>query len=378
MDGAVPGWQRTLDGPIREQLAYVDGHVVVAAEERVYGLDAGSGETAWTLDPPASPQGEHERLDATIRVHQGVVYALLGVGFGVGGSDYTLVALDPDGTERWRYGSDLARYHEIAGFGDDMVVLPTHDDALSPDGEQVIAVDLADGAERWRAPSGDAYTGAVGDGVATIEAAGLALDCFDLDTGDRRFRFEPDGDASVDSSAIGRGHVFAAAPGYDGDEPSLYAFDPADGDEVWSDGSATTTMVRYLDDLYVGGSALRRLGPDGTEQWRYEPGGFVTGVPVDERTMYTNARSRVVAIRRGDGSERWGIDVTERTHPVARGGDSIVAMDGEAGVTVALSAADGGERWRASLPREYEPRPATSEDAAYLATEEGAVLSLPL
>ena len=364
--------------PIRSDPVYADGHVVVAAGMTVFGLDAESGETAWTLDAPATPEEEHERPDATLCVHEGVVYGLLGLGFGLGGSDYTLVALDPDGAERWRYESDLTRYHEVAGFGDGAVVLPTHDDALSADGEQVIAVDLADGTERWRAATGDAYDGAVGDGVATVEASGLVLDCFDSESGDRRFRFEPGGDASVDSSAIGGGRVFAAAHGYDSDGPSLYAFDPADGTELWTDGSATTTMVRYLDDLYAGGSSLRRLGPDGTEHWRYEPGGFVTGVPVDDGSIYTNARSRVVAIQREDGSERWGVEATRRTHPVAHGGDSVVAMDGEAKITVALSAADGRERWRASLPHEYEPRPATSEDAAFLATEDGAVLSLPL
>lgn len=376
VDGATPSWSRDVGATVEGDPVSADGHVVLAAGSTLLGLDADTGETAWTLDAPSSPTQEHARVDASLRVHDGVVYALLGVSRGVTGGEYTLLSLDPDGTERWRYRSGIDRFHEFAGLGGGTAVIPTHDDALSTGGEQVVAVDLASGEERWRADTGDGLTGAVGDDVAILEVVDQVLDCFDLASGDRRFRFDPVGDLSA--GTVGGGRVFVAAPRMGGDGPTLYALDPADGEVAWRQADPVASTVRYLDDLYVGGKALRRLGPDGEERWRYDAGGFVTDVPFDDERLFTVTDARLVAVDRADGSERWDRSATDRTRPVTRGGDSVVVTEVDTKTVSALSVDDGAERWQASLTAEGGVWLGTGGGGAFLATSTGSVVWVPV
>ena len=377
VDGADPAWVSSLDGTVRTDPVAVDGRIAVVVGTTVHALDAETGETAWTFDSPVSPDRDVDRPTATLREHDGTLYALVGVSFGTGASDHVLHALTPDGEEEWTYESGVGGFHDLVGFGDGAAVLATSDDAIGDadsGGHPVLAVDLADGSERWRTESADGMGGSVGDEYAVVRGYGW-VDCFDVGTGERRFRFEPDDDRSLEATAVGGGHVFVGVrPGEDG--PALYALAP-DGSTDWSRSDRFVGSLRYLDELYVGGAAVKRVDPDGSRRWSYDGGGLLTGVPFDDGALYTNAAERVVALDRETGEERWATDATELAIPRARGGDAVVSSDGQARVALAHDVHSGEELWRASLPDEYPPSPVADGSGAYLATAHGAVVKVP-
>lgn len=356
---------------------YADGYVVVAAGGTVYGLHPESGETAWMLESPAVPEGDVAHHDATLRVHDGTVYALFGVDFLFGGDDYTPVALRPDGTERWRYASGVGRFHRFAGFGDGAVVLQTHDDSFEPIGEAVIAVDLENGRERWRTETGDSYFGAVGEEVAALRVVDTVVEGFALETGERRFRFEAEESTDVDAVAVGGGLVYVGVGRDRLDGPTLYALDGESGEPAWSWDRMRVGSLRYLDDLYVGGGSLFRLAPDGTARWRYDEGGSVDGIHFDDEFLYTHTGDRLAAIRRRNGSEGSSRGSGSGSIPVARGDDTVLTRS-EDGKRIHAFEVDGWQSgWEASTAGTFHP-PATSEESAYLATERGLVLSVPV
>lgn len=376
--GASPAWNRHLEGPVQSSPAFISGTVVVAAGWSIHGLDAVTGETAWTLDLDASPERERDRLDATLRVGDGRVYGLVGVGSGLSGSGYTLFALSSDGTEQWHYQSGIEKFHDLAAVGEGVALLTTSTDYVGPEGQQAIAVDVQDGTERWRSDTGSASSGVLRDGLATLDVARTVVDCFDVETGERRFRFDPEGGGAATTSTLGGGRAFVTVDANAADAPTLYALDAADGSTDWTGDDVPSATLRYRDDLYVGGAAIRRLGPDGTERWRYDSSGFVAGVPFDEEALYTHTGSRVVAIDREDGTERWATDVPDRTYPTARVDDSVVARAGDAKTVFAWQVGDGSERWRASVPTESGPRPAVGDGRVYVATRAGGLVAVPV
>ncbi|WP_435125193.1 PQQ-binding-like beta-propeller repeat protein [Halobaculum sp. D14] len=379
LTGAAATWTRSFDGTLRTDPAVVADRVAVVVDTTVYGLDAASGETRWTFESPVTVDAEYGRPTASLQVHDGTLYALVGVSVGTGAHDYVLHALTPGGDERWRYESPLRKFHQVAGFGDGAAVIPTHDDAIGGGREETtFAVNLHNGTRRWRADTGDGMDGAVGRRYAAVETYG-AVDCLGLAGGTHRFRYSPDGDADIGASAVGSGRLFVGLQPFaqNADGPSLVALDAASGDEQWSLRDATVSSLRTPDDLYVGGDAVLRLSPDGTERWRYDRGGLLTGVPFDDEALYTNADASVVAVDRGSGDELWSADTSDVALPRARGGDAVVSSDGGARTVYAHGVSDGDERWRATLSGEYPPTPAADADGAYLATAGGELLKVP-
>lgn len=203
-----------------------------------------------------------------------------------------------------------------------------------------------------------------------------AVDCFDLETGDRRFRFEAEDPPFVRSVAVGDGPVFVRVYRGDASRPTLYAFEVAGGDEAWTWNEMRVGSVRHLDDLYVGGGSIFRLAPDGTVRWRYDGAGPVGAVPFDEERLYTNngsAWSRSVA---GTAPKCGGPGASGGVVPVARSSGLVIASAARAGRVSAYDVDEGGREWRATAPESFLT-PATGGEAAYLASEGGSVLKLP-
>lgn len=376
IDGADPAWVRSLDGTVRTDPVAVDGRVAVVVGTTVRALDAETGETAWTFESPVSPGRDYGRPAATLEEHDGTLYALVGVSVGTGAHDHVLHALMPDGEEEWTYESGVGGFHDLVGFGDGAAVLATSDDAIGgadSGGHPVLAVDLANGSERWRAESADGMGGNVGDEHAVVRGYGW-VDCFDVATGERRFRFEPDDGRDVGATAVGGGRVFVGVRPGD-DSPTLYAL-AADGSTDWSQSDRFVSSLRYLDDLYVGGGTVARFDPDGSQRWSYDGGGLLTHVPFDDDALYTNAGERVIELDRETGEERWAADATDLAIPRARGADAVISSDGQERAAFAHDVRTGEELWRASLPDEYPPDPVADDTGAYLATAHGGVVKI--
>ncbi|MXR40999.1 PQQ-binding-like beta-propeller repeat protein [Halobaculum sp. WSA2] len=377
VEGGSLAWERSLGDDLVSEPAFVDGTVAVAVGTDVVGLDAATGETAWTFETAVSIGDEYEygRPTADLRVHEGTLYALVGISVGTGAHDHVLHALTADGDERWRFGTRVAGFHSFLGFGDGAVVVGTNDDAISDELDHaVFAIETADGSRRWTAESGDAMDGTVADGVALVEAD-TAVDCFDLETGERRFRSEAPDDARVTATAAGDGRAFLVFDRYDPepDQPTMAAVSTADGSAAWDLAGEVVTSVRYLDDCYVGGERVARLGPDGNERWSYDGGGLIHDVPFDADALYTNPDSRIVSLARDSATERWTAEATDLAVPRVRAGDALVSSDGDARTVFAHAVDDGTELWRATLPGGYPPDPAAGPDGAYVATTAGGV-----
>lgn len=170
-------WKFTAGRPIGVPPAVVDGVAYVGGGDdgRFYALDAATGEEVWHYET-TSGQG----FISPPAVKDGTVY--------VGGGGDTMLALDAaDGTERWRRAMNLA-WRRPPTVGEDTVYVSSSRDRL-------IALDAATGEERWRntevafttAPTLAEDTLYVG-GYAS-DADGGAVRALDANTGEQRWWF---------------------------------------------------------------------------------------------------------------------------------------------------------------------------------------------
>ncbi len=386
VDDAAATWERVLEPTLRAGPVHVGGTVVAVYGPTVYGFDAATGETAWRVDSRVEI-GEGWRAGASLWAHDAVAYVLVGENRGLSVRDAVVVAVDPaDGTERWRRETGITGVHALVGFGADSLVVGTSDDFIQAERRhEAFALALGDGSRRWTGQAGDAFGGGVGAGVACVRATS-AVDCFDLETGDHRFRYTPpggeesemDGGGEVQAVAIGRGRLFVpgAPRNFGAADRTFAALSASDGSVAWELTGQAVSSARYRDDLYLGGERVERYSPDGTRRWSYDAGGHVTDVPFGEGALYTNPGSRIVAVARDSGEERWSTGTTDLAAPVGVAGDAVVSADRRARTVIAHDVADGTEQWRATVDGE-EPLsavPAVGSGAAYLATSEGAMV----
>lgn len=372
VEGAQLAWERSLGGRIDAGPVVFGDSLVVAAGGRFYWLDRDTGETSQLLVPGVVPD-DRGRPDTILRVRDGTLYAVAGISFGTGAADYQLLAIDPDGSTRWERQTGLGGFHSLLGFGDGAIVIATGDDAVaSAPSHPVVAFDTATGERRWGGESGDAAGGAVSASRAVVQTYG-AVDGFRVADGRRQFRYTPD-DTDIADTAAGDGLAFVGLERFDAPDgvASLVALDEA-GAVAWDAPLGFVNSLRYEQDLFVGGRQLTRLAPDGTVRWRYEAPSILSGVPFDDRAVYTNTKSSVAAVRRTDGTELWTSTASDVAIPRALGGDTLVSADGGERLVFAHDARDGSQLWQASLPGEYPPDPAADASGTYLVTTDGGV-----
>ena len=238
-----------------------DGRVFVTASESesegegerrvaVYALDATDGQVVWKRPSEAAD----ERPMIARLVGGGDLY-LVGQG--------AVVAVDAaDGSERWRTSLGDHGPFPIARQGDALLLWATN---------SLVAVEAKSGAERWRRSFDGAdvhgFRGAVTDG--TVFVWGRKLLALNARTGSRRWAFDPE------TQVEGHGAVVAVEDGtvYTGVGRQLYALDAKSGTPRWE---------------WTGGSNFH-------DYW----GGVRDGVvyAMGERTVY--------ALDADSGDERW-------------------------------------------------------------------------
>jgi outer membrane protein assembly factor BamB len=244
--GGGQRWEHGLgDRPVGEPTV-VDDTVVVPLSGVV---DGGSGDTIhepkvrtyaladgrerWTTPVP------ERGLD--IAVGEDVVVA---VSHGYDGSGTALGLSLGDGGERWRapVDGDLFRNPVVVDGA-----------AYVTSGEEVTALSVADGAERWTADGGRGGVAADGD---TVYAAGRErLVARDAADGSERWALEPDDGESFVAPAVGDGTVYAG-----GNWTDLHAVDAADGTARWSHEFPTQTVEG---DMVMRGLAAQPAVVDG-------------------------------------------------------------------------------------------------------------------
>jgi hypothetical protein len=247
------------------------------------------------------------------------------------GTRDALVAVGPDGTERWRTALDAPPAAVDSGAGR-VVVL---------DATGTLRAFRADGRRRWRTsipvPSG--ADGATGDGGETADGSGGGASELDATLG-------------VSSELV----VVQVAT----EPPRVVAFGPG-GRRRWvrrgrafAPGRGVRPVVADGRVLLTTTDALRSVAvEDGTDQWTTD-GLPLRDVVVRGDTCYTRIRTRVTA-RSLDGRRRWAFDGTDArgrfvAGPVATD-DTVFVATGEHLFAVTTG---GSPRWR--VPVAERPR----------------------
>jgi outer membrane protein assembly factor BamB len=345
-EGTVPSedvgvrWQRRLDAPVVQD-AYAsvgsptvaDGRVYLTTGDGVVALNLGTGEDVWSVESvdPATIRPTHgydREVVPPVVAPDGTVL--------VGGSE-ALVALDgADGTERWRSETDHA-------FGVPAVV---DDTVYVSAASGTAALDLADGSEAWTTDRG----------------------------------------AESDVPAIADGTVVVSRP------EEVVALTAADGTERWSHRPGAEFYPVVTDGLVYLGTyeGLFGLGlDDGTQEWRVDRGsGRTLSAPtVTPDTLYLAERpgeagDAAFAFDRTAGrpEPRWCSSVFDAAVPAATDEHALVLQspggpDDREPPLLAFTASLGDVVWGAAVPDRTLP-PALLDGAVVAAGRDGRVVAV--
>jgi outer membrane protein assembly factor BamB len=240
LDDGDEQWSLTIDSrPFAPTV--VDGRAYLQLDSGC--LAVSGGETDWHVEwePIAYPEYNVRRLGT---VASTIAPAATRDRVVVVDQD-AIVALDPaDGTEQWRRAlhganaSPIVLDDTVLGLGLDDVV------ALDPDGE-----------ERWRMAAGRWGTIAAADGEIYVLGAG-ELTALDIENGEESWtghvsgdvvRTQPTGVGNAVVATTSRGYVFQRGdPGFFGDR-ELFEFDGKFGTEFWSSATAGAGRVFACD-----------------------------------------------------------------------------------------------------------------------------------
>lgn len=324
-----------------------------------------------------------------------------------GGDRGGLIALEvANGRERWRTVTPSPAT-AAAAVGDGMVI------ATLGDGE-VIAVDLADGAIRWRHDltvglsrlASSEWAPPLVDGAAVYAGVPGRFTALDLATGASKWladRHPLDPWLGSLAAPAAAGDTILAA--FDRDT-GLAAYDAATGAPRWELRATETTAIQaapvigdgtaYICSAYGDVSAVDVT--TGRLRWtrRLTEGGFDWGYSITAAPAYADGRLFVptqwnafVALDAATGAELWRtttpLGPLELAHyrsaepgfaasPLVTG--DVVWIGRPDGTLAALSAADGRELWSIPLGSPVLSAPAPSGNALIVATYDGTVRAL--
>ena len=194
-----------LPGSFSKPAAYTADVLCLANDgDEVYAVDTSGQPSEWAVRWSYTPDDLNSTGDPPApTIDGGTVY--VGGGTSTGGA---LIALDiADGTERWRVETEDELNHSVVVV-DDMVYVGDLDG-------RVYAFAAADGTERWRADAaahghlvdGVGTPPAVADGVVYVGSEDNRIYAFDATDGTELWRFRTNG--NVISLAVASGIVFA-------------------------------------------------------------------------------------------------------------------------------------------------------------------------
>ena len=249
------------------------------------------------------------------------------------------------GAQLWHHESKGARLSGGPGAGDGLVVVG------GLEGE-VVALNAADGQEKWTAKVGNEVLSApaIGEGMVFVHSNDGRVTAFDAGTGARRWFHSVESPAltvrGTGGITLGPGIVFVG-----GDNGTLTALNMNDGNVLWS------TPVAQAD----GRTELERMAD-------------VDAAPVLEGTTLfaSSYKGRTVAIDGPSGQVMWTSD-----HGGARGAaisNSAVVVTDKGGMVVGLDKNSGGSLWQQSgLANRNVSAPAVQGDYAVVGDLDGVL-----
>jgi outer membrane protein assembly factor BamB len=248
----------------------------------------------------------------------------------------------------------------------------------------LVAIDAATGAERWRLPLGLplARSPSVVDGVVYVTASGWqdgpsVLVAVDAVSGAVRWRVDALG-AWASPTAVVDGLVYVSDGG------GTHAFEVTTGARGWSaahTGWPFAVPAVAGGTVYVGtgdGTLLALDGATGAERWVFDAGqpvptpvigsDLVYAVAISLDDLGETATSAIIAIDPADGQVQWRSELPDAapnpSAAVAAGtvyvSASTVVEGAYRNVLAAFAADTGVERWRATLEDEADDYPGRS------------------
>ncbi|GGL54472.1 outer membrane protein assembly factor BamB family protein [Halocalculus aciditolerans] len=268
-------WTVETDSVVHAAPAFGCGCVVAATTRATHVLDAEDGTERSQFDAGSG--------DAPPIVRDDVLYVADGP------TAYSL----RDGTRRWRSDAIEGVVSGVAVAGNRVFVTT----ASNANGD-VVALDVADGGERWRYTDIGAVqtVPAVADTVVYVTEATGTLHAIDAETGERRWTRLVDG-SFPPAPTVGSERVYVSG----GNATGTHAF-TTDGERAWTRdlGKSWTPSVRAADALLVptANEGVYALDPvSGDTIWRDGREGAESGVAVtDAGVSITNSAGAVVRL----------------------------------------------------------------------------------
>ncbi len=292
-----------------------------------------------------------------------------------GSHDGFLYALNPDGTERWRFDAGPPSYDERWDVSKAIMSSP----AIAPDGtiyvnssaNYLFAIN-PDGTEKWRfyvkwgsdfwssptvGPDGTIYVGAARSQDDPDYDGGLHAINPD---GSEKWLF-PNDSGVTSAAAIGPdGTIYFGGnelnPSGEGNVGKLYALNP-DGTLIWEftteNWMESSPAVGPDGTIYIGSgreSRVYAVNPDGTERWRFEAGVGVSAVPAigADGMIYVGAWDCNFYALYPDGTEKWRYRTPDAFEGVissaAIGADGTIYVGSNSGIFYAFGP-DGTVKW---------------------------------
>jgi outer membrane protein assembly factor BamB len=329
-------WKATLGGYVNARPALSAGGTLYigAGDGKLYAIDSRTGDVHWTADIGA----EIYWASPTI-AKDGTIY--------IGSQD--LVAVAPDGTERWRFRAP------------DPCITPPRVEStavVGPDGTIFIgascsmyALDPTNGAVKWSydlAMTIESTPSLGDDGTLFVAARGVVA--LEAKTGAKRWAWMPTHKVGWASPTLDdHGMLFVGSLDDDFGAPGdsgrlIYGIEAATLATKWtfetaSDWIYSTPAIGCDGTVLVGADdhRLYALDPErGLSKWSYETPGMVWSSPtVDAHgVVYLGTRGgTVVALDPRDGSTRWSYETgaTDITSSVVIGRDGslyVATLDG--------------------------------------------------
>lgn len=313
----------------------------------------------WTF-----PTGDVASMDPAVGA-DGTIY--------VGSNAKFAIAVNPDGTERWR--ARVGNNINGSGF------------VIGKDGR--VFVGAADGRVYAFAADGTpAWSQQVGIDVAlpfapgsdgTLFVAALAIGgpqpLVALAPGDGAIRWRSTVDFGVGAVATGKDGNLVLG----GVDSRLHALRPADGAAVWTadtSGLPSTPSVGDDGTIYVVASGtLRAFAPGGAPRWQLAIGEDASGVALGTDTVFVGTPSGLHAVSFA-GALRWKLPLANvGFRPGIVGGDGTVYIGGESGLHAVSSA--GVLLWSVPFKGAARSQPALGADGTlYITSSDGNLYAI--
>lgn len=277
-------------------------------------------------------------VDGTIYVGSYYIDAWAGIYTG------SLYAVNPDGTQKWQFGSNI--YSSSPAIGADGTIYVGSEDsgyhgnlyAINPDGTQKWVF--------W-----------TGYGVSSMGGSSPAI--------------------GVDGTI----YVGAFVYEYGGNHGKLYAINP-DGSQRWafptSNPVNSSPAIGADGTIYIGvyGEAFYAINPDGTQKWRSSRGGAYSPAIDEDGTIYVGDGHHDLLAINLDGTLKWRFDTGGGvSSSLAIGADDTIYVGSDVGNLYAVNP-DGTEKWRFGIGSSTNSPAIGADGTIYVGSSDGNLYAI--